>query len=98
MTELSIKVVIGGRSYPLTINPEEEELIRKAARMIEDRIRNFEENYSVIDKQDLLAMCALQYANKLLLAEENSNVENEDDIMRQLDLTTGLIEDYLEKV
>ena len=39
MSELSIKVSIGGRSYPLTINRSEEEKIRKAALDVEKIIK-----------------------------------------------------------
>ena len=35
MSELSIKVVIGGRTYPLTINRDDEEKIRKSVSEIE---------------------------------------------------------------
>ena len=40
MSELSIKVSIGGRSYPLTINRDEEEKIRKAAAEIDKSIKD----------------------------------------------------------
>ena len=61
MSELSIKINIANRVYPLTVKMEEEEGIRKTARMINDRIREYEQDYAVKDKQDLLAMCALEY-------------------------------------
>ena len=41
MSELSIKVIIGGRTYPLTIKREEEEKIRKAVTEIENNIKMF---------------------------------------------------------
>ncbi|MCB0471836.1 MAG: cell division protein ZapA [Flavobacteriaceae bacterium] len=63
--KLKIKVTIGDRVYPLTIKSEgEEEGIRKAVKKINDLIRKFEENYEVRDKQDVLAMCALQFASR----------------------------------
>jgi cell division protein ZapA len=64
MAELSIKVGIANRIYPLKINIEEEEAIRKAVKLINDKLKEYEENYSVKDKQDLLAMCALQFATE----------------------------------
>tara|TARA_B110000977_G_scaffold190547_1_gene261491 strand:+ start:2606 stop:2905 length:300 start_codon:yes stop_codon:yes gene_type:complete len=65
MDKLKIKVSIAGRVYPLTIKREEEEGIRKAASKIEAIIKQFESNYAVKDKQDLLAMCALQLSSKV---------------------------------
>ena len=75
MSELSIKVVIGGRTYPLTINREDEEKIRKSVSEIENNIKNLKENYAVNDMQDLLAMTALEYANDSVT--KNNSVEFE---------------------
>ena len=51
--------------YPLTIKREEEEMIRRAVKMINETVRSFQEKYAVKDKQDVLAMCALQWASQL---------------------------------
>ena len=64
MNNLKIKVTIGDRVYPLTIRDErEEEGIRAAVKKINDLLKRFEQNYEVRDKQDVLAMCALQFAS-----------------------------------
>ncbi|MCL8009259.1 cell division protein ZapA [Gelidibacter japonicus] len=63
--QLKIKLSIANRVYPLTIAPEQEEGLRKAAKKIESMISQFEQNYSVRDKQDVLAMCALQFASQV---------------------------------
>tara|TARA_R110002073_G_scaffold4213_1_gene27902 strand:+ start:42216 stop:42509 length:294 start_codon:yes stop_codon:yes gene_type:complete len=74
--KLKIKVTIGDRVYPLTIKGEgEEEGVRKAVKKINDLIKKFEENYEVRDKQDVLAMCALQFAS----LQEVKSVYNEID-------------------
>lgn len=65
MDSLSIKVNIGGRVYPLTIDPKEEESIRKAADTINTNIKELQDNYAVRDTQDLLAMTALQFATEV---------------------------------
>ncbi|MBR9915278.1 MAG: cell division protein ZapA [Algicola sp.] len=63
--QLKIKLSIANRVYPLTIAPSQEEGLRKAAKKIEAMIGQFEQNYSVRDKQDVLAMCALQFASQV---------------------------------
>jgi len=73
MSSLSIKVDIGGRKYPLTIDPNEEESIRKAAASVNANIKNLKENYAVKDMQDLLSMTALQFATEL--TKEKKSVE-----------------------
>ena len=64
MAEVSIRVNIAGRTYPLTVESTEQEVIRRAEQAIEDNIKVFQQYYSKQDKQDLLAMAALQLAAK----------------------------------
>ncbi len=63
--KLKIKLSIADRVYPLTIPVEQEEGLRKATKKIEAMIKQFEESYAVRDKQDVLAMCALQFASQV---------------------------------
>ena len=63
--KLKIRVTIGDRIYPLTINRKEEEGVRKAVNRINDLSKKFENSYAVQDKQDVLAMCALQFASQV---------------------------------
>lgn len=90
MDKLKIKVSIAGRIYPLTIKREEEENIRKAAAKIEAIVKQFESNYAVKDKQDLLAMCALQLSTKVESEEgktliDTSTLDNQiDDIQANI--------------
>ncbi len=79
--KLKIRVTIGDRIYPLTIKVEEEEGVRKAVKRINDLSSKFEKSYAVQDKQDVLAMCALQFASQVevkKVADELGlkNVEN----------------------
>ena len=60
--KLKIKISIADRVYPLTVTPEQEEGLRAASKKIDAMIKQFEESYAVRDKQDVLAMCALQFA------------------------------------
>jgi len=64
MGKLSLKVVVAGRTYPLTVNQGEESKVTKAAEDINRSIKMLQDNYAVKDMQDLLAMTALQLATK----------------------------------
>ncbi|RYM32989.1 cell division protein ZapA [Brumimicrobium glaciale] len=64
MSKVSIKIVIAGRNYPLTINEGEEELVRKAVEDINTNVQKLQESYAVKDMQDLLAMTSLQLATR----------------------------------
>ncbi|WP_113661713.1 cell division protein ZapA [Pedobacter nanyangensis] len=69
MGEISIKITIADRIYPLKVSMEEEEIVRRAAKIINERIKDYQENYAVRDKQDLLSMAVLHYATAVLKAE-----------------------------
>ncbi len=68
--ELPITINIAGRPYKLTVNRNEEETIRKAAKHIEGQINHYAKNFRYSDKQDLLAMVVLHFAT---LAINNHN-------------------------
>lgn len=70
--QLSIKVTIADRVYPLTIAAEEEEGIRKAAENINAVVKEYQSAYAVKDKQDLVAMAALKFATEQLNTDKNS--------------------------
>src|SRR5258706_16221925 len=95
----SVKVSIGNRSYPLKITKEEEEKVMQAAQAINKKLQEFEENYAVKDKQDLLAMCALQFATESLNHSKQHGKKNPDESGeeegQQLMYLDSLIDVYL---
>lgn len=85
--KLKIKLSIADRVYPLTIDPKQEEGLRKAAKNIDQLAKKFEQNYAVRDKQDVLAMCALQFASKIEQGgiSEAENITLASDRLKALD-------------
>lgn len=84
--QLKIKISIADRVYPLTILPEQEEGLRRAAKKIEAMIKQFEQSYAVRDKQDVLAMCALQFAaqTEQNTIDQNSEIHLAEDKLKTL--------------
>lgn len=72
--KLSIKVNVADRYYPLRIDRDQEENIRKAAKMINDKILQYKQRYKDKDTQDFLAMASLQFVIKNLESEGLSDV------------------------
>jgi cell division protein ZapA (FtsZ GTPase activity inhibitor) len=66
LDELSIKVNIADRTYPLTVKADEEEKVRKAAKLINDKLKAYSNQFAVRDKQDIISMCALELATELI--------------------------------
>jgi cell division protein ZapA len=63
--KIKIKLTVADRVYPLTISPNQEASLRISAKKIDEMTKQLEQNYAVRDKQDVLAMCALQFAAQL---------------------------------
>jgi cell division protein ZapA (FtsZ GTPase activity inhibitor) len=76
LDELSIKVNIADRFYPLSVTTEQEEQVRKAARLINDKLKSYEKQFSVKDKQDILSMCALELATELIKLQDKPLIED----------------------
>ena len=71
---LSIKVQVAERFYPLKIKRQDEEKIRKAARLINDKVLQYKQRYTDKDTQDFMAMAALQFVINLIDCEQQQNV------------------------
>ena len=71
--KLKIKLSIADRVYPLSVDAEQEESLRQAAAQLQKMVQQFEANYAVNDKQDVLAMCALQLANTVNLKNRDQH-------------------------
>lgn len=92
--QLKIKLSIADRVYPLTIHPDQEEGLRKAAKKIEEMIKKFEKSYAVRDKQDVLAMCALQFAAQV--AQKNiDTIEGGAEVVQRIEALNDLLQRQL---
>tara|TARA_B110000091_G_C13520475_1_gene352221 strand:- start:71 stop:400 length:330 start_codon:yes stop_codon:yes gene_type:complete len=95
VNKLKINIVIAGRTYPLSVkNTKEEEGMRKAATAINNLIAKYEQNYAVSDKQDVLAMSALQFASKLEILSLDENDTKKEEI-EKLNELTNLVSSHL---
>jgi cell division protein ZapA (FtsZ GTPase activity inhibitor) len=82
--KLSIRINVADRYYPLKVERENEEKIRKAARMINEKVLQYKQRYSDKDIQDFLAMASLQYVIKLNEQEEKVNNDQFPNEIREL--------------
>lgn len=94
--KLKIKISIADRVYPLTVDFAQEEGLRSASKKIDSMIKQFEENYAVRDKQDVLAMCALQFASQLEQKQIDTSTENVESL-EKLKKINDLLAVYLNK-
>ncbi|AKD02243.1 cell division protein ZapA [Pontibacter korlensis] len=93
MSELSIKIRIAEREYPMRVKEEEEERIRAVGKILNERLRFYKDQFGIQDKQDLLAMVAFEtMAEKMKLEDEHSSH------VSQVDQQLNLLDDLLSSV
>ena len=90
--KLKIKIPIANRVYPMIIEPSKEQGLRLASQKINGLIKKFEQNYSVQDKQDALAMCALQIASSRI----QKKIDN-DETLDTIEMKINDLIDIFEK-
>jgi cell division protein ZapA len=95
MEELTITVNIADRPYRLKIKREEEEVIRKAVKEIEQRIKEYSEHFAFNDKQDLIAMVLLHYASTAEKLESDI-LSGENMVISRLQQMEELITNHLD--
>lgn len=90
--KLKIKISIADRVYPLTVEPSQEEGLRSASKKIDAMIKQFEQSYAVRDKQDVLAMCVLQFAAQVEQKQISKSQDDETSLTRLQNLDKKLSE------
>jgi len=65
MSEVNIKVEVAGNIYPLRVNAEDEQNIKEAVDLINNKITEFEKTYVIKDKKDVLGMVMLTLVSQL---------------------------------
>ena len=82
--KLSIRVNVADRYYPLKVEREDEEKIRRAARLINEKVLQYKQRYTDKDVQDFLAMAALQFVIKLSEEEDKLSSDYLPDALKEL--------------
>lgn len=91
-----INIDIAGKKYSLTIMRREEELMRKAASQLNDKILQYRKHFSKeeVDTRDLLAMVAFHLSKDNLQLESRNDTTPFTDKIQQL---TTELERYLKE-
>jgi len=92
--KLSIKVNVADRTYPLNIDRKQEEVIRKAAKMINEKVMQYKQRYKDKDTQDFLVMASLQYVIKVIELENKTDVAP---VYNELKAMERELSEFLEK-
>jgi cell division protein ZapA len=99
-TKIRITVVIAGRPYSMKVSQDDEPVLRRLVKEINEKLKQFQSAYQNKDKQDLLAMSLLTYAVDLhkvrtkTVTNHSTNSDNLSDSLLEID---NLLENLLAK-
>ena len=92
--KIKINLQIADSNYPLTINREEEEMVREAAKQVNIRLNAYREYYKNLEPEKIIAMVAYQFSlEKLQLMQRNDTTPYTEKVKE----LTELLEDYFKK-
>ncbi|SRR5690606_25441571 len=94
MKELSIKIKIADREYPMKVDANDEEKIRLAGKKINEKIKLYRDQFGIDDKQDLLAMVAFDSLFEKLQTEDTQSEVGET-IVERISYLNKLISEEL---
>lgn len=84
MQNIHIKLKISDREYSLRIDSKEEQILRRAAKVLNNQLKEKKEKFGIRDKQDLMTMVAFDgVVNALKNAESNTQLSEQIASMEQ---------------
>jgi cell division protein ZapA len=92
---IAISALIADRSYRIKITPEDEEVVRKTLKTINDKIIEFKTMFAGKDMQDYIAMVLIWYATEQT-KEGTADLEKEN-VEDQLISLEKLLDSHLLK-
>ena len=71
---IPLNLLIADRTYRIKINPKDEEVVRRTAKTINDKLLEFKTQFAGKDMQDYIAMVLVWFAT-----EQNAAISNQVD-------------------
>ena len=94
MGELSIKIRISDRDYPMRVDSSEEERIRVAGKLINEKLKHFREQFGIDDKQDLLSMTVFDAVMDKLKSDQTTT-DNESIVQNKIEHIDRILSEAL---
>jgi cell division protein ZapA len=90
---IPLNLLIADRTYRILINPQDEEVVRKTAKTINDKLLEFKTQFAGKDMQDYIAMVLVWFAT-----EQNASISNKvnlDNVSSRLQTLEKMIDNAL---
>ena len=97
MSDTSVTITIAGIPLQLKVNAADHDVVQQASSFINEHISEFEKNYPVKEKRDMLAMVSLQMVTELLKSKQQQASEIHR-LQTLLDELNSMVENHAKKV
>ena len=84
--KLIIKLMIGNQMYPISVKREQEEIFRKAAKDIKEKLQRYQTTYPNQGSEKYMSIALLDFAVKVLQLENTNETEPYNKSLEQLTL------------
>lgn len=93
--DVSIKVKIADRIFPIKVSAQEEYYVRKAVKNIDQKIKEIRAHYGIKEYKDVLAMIALELATDQAKYQSKKWIED-DGVTEQIEGLDEMLSAYSE--
>ena len=77
--KLVIQLLIGKQVYPITVKRDQEEIYRRAARMINDKLGRYEQSYPHLGYERYTSVALLDFAVQVIQLQNQGRIALRDD-------------------
>ncbi|MDL2291806.1 cell division protein ZapA [Bacteroides sp. OttesenSCG-928-F21] len=92
--KIKIKLQIADSYYPVTIDREDEEMVRSAAKQVNIKLNTYRSHYKGLEPEKLLAMIAYDFSLEVLKLKGKNDTEP---YSRKIEELTEFLEEYFRK-
>lgn len=92
--KLVIQLLIGKQVYPITVRRDQEEVYRKAARQINEKLGRYEQSYPNLSYERYTSVALLDFAVQVIQTQMQKDQSPYEDVVKRLtDEITQLLAD-----
>ena len=92
--KLVIQLLIGKQVYPITVRRDQEEVYRKAARQINEKLGRYEQSYPNLSYERYTSVALLDFAVQVIQSKLQKDQSPYEDVVKRLtDEITQLLAD-----
>lgn len=82
--KLVIQLLIGKQVYPITVRRDQEEVYRKAARLINEKLGRYEQSYPNLSYEKYTSVALLDFAVQVIQTQKQKDQSPYEDVVKRL--------------